>query len=289
VKVFPTGRNLLLIALLLIAVATLAAIRAPKQDSQKHQDAAQPTFSAEELTARIDRTVAKDSAIIGIYAEDLQTGTSYSYKGRTSWESGSTQKLQLLAYLYHQASANQINLSQEIPVTPADIQDYGSGSLRYGLKKPAYTYRELAALVAKESDNTAARVLNNQLDDHAVQAFGAEQGMTSTDFAANRSTPADLVTLWKAIYRDQIANPALSAELRQSLTATTNEDRLPANLPPGTTVIHKTGDALDGGLHDTGVIESGGHAYAITLFTHDVEPEKLPKISRHVFDYFLGG
>lgn len=47
------------------------------------------------------------------------------------------------------------------------------------------------------------------------------------------------------------------------------EDRLPAEMPDGTAVYHKTGDAI-GSLHDVGIIKDGTTIFFLGVLTSDI-------------------
>lgn len=282
-------KNLGAAAFLLITVLFAALVNRPEQAVTVAEAVPSPSprpIAADELTAKLTRTVAKPEAALGVYVEDVNDSTAYSYLGDRAWQGGSAQKLLIMAHAYREASENRLNLDEPVVVKPSDVQNYGTGSLRYGSKKDSYTYRELVNLVGKESDNTAAHVLAEKLGKDKTQAYGESLGLTNTIMADNVTTPHDMVRLLLAIERNQIARPELTEELRASMRGTMFPERLPEGLPPGSEIYNKAGDAIDGGLHDIGVVKANGRTYAVALFTRNIEPPKLPALSRDIYDVF---
>jgi beta-lactamase class A len=87
----------------------------------------------------------------------------------------------------------------------------------------------------------------------------AEGGMV------NVTTPRDVGHLFQLVRDDALGSPITSWRFKQLLSARVINDRLPALLPPGTEVVHKTGN-LPGVLHDAGIIGTpGGSVVAVVM------------------------
>ena len=70
----------------------------------------------------------------------------------------------------------------------------------------------------------------------------------------------------EAIARGQAVSPQASVEMLDLLATETLDSRLPALLPPGTRVVHKTGSWYNA-THDAGVVYSPGGAYVIVVLS----------------------
>jgi beta-lactamase class A len=68
----------------------------------------------------------------------------------------------------------------------------------------------------------------------------------------------------------QIISEPASEEMLTLLEGQQINDRLPAYLPEGTIVAHKTGN-LDGLVHDAGVIYTPSGPVVVVIMTEDVE------------------
>jgi beta-lactamase class A len=67
------------------------------------------------------------------------------------------------------------------------------------------------------------------------------------------TTAADQITFYERLLEGQVVGPAASEQMLELLEAQQENDRLPAKLPTGTLVAHKTGE-LDGVRNDSGII-----------------------------------
>lgn len=241
------------------------------------------------LTVRLAQTLGEGEFTIA--ARDVQTGETYEFGADKQYDAASTTKLLFAAYLYHQASEGQLDLDQIVSIPDGEVQRYGTGTIQNSPGPHRYTYRELARLMMEQSDNTAAYVLSNRLGLGELQTFGESLGMTKTDVTANTTTATDMRTLAEAVQKGTFANPELTAELQSILDDSAFEDRLPAELPEGASVYHKTGDAFGGGLHDVGFIEYQGRTYVVAMMTdHQGNAEKaklrMAEASLYLFAYF---
>ena len=127
--------------------------------------------------------------------------------------------------------------------------------------------------------------------------LGAEPG--AWDSAALRETPAndistprDMLRLMEAIERGdgltkESRDGVIDILLRQKFS-----ERIPARLPFGTRVAHKTG-SVKGVRNDVGLVYAGDTTYAVALMSKRAEDEYgvtllLAQISRAIYDAFVG-
>lgn len=270
--------------LMLFLVACVVSLTlTPPPFSDEAEGVAPAKRSQAQLTAKLAPYL--DKGTFGFAAKDLQTGEEYRLADDRVFDGGSTMKLAILAYLYNQASNDQFNLDDQVTITASDVQNYGTGSIRYERLPKRYSYRELVNLITIKSDNTAAHMIGAKLDETKVQAYIESLSLTQTSMANRTTSPRDMLLLMEKLYRGELADPGLTRELLDQMKNTDFEDRLKPRLPDDAVVLHKSGDAIDGGMHDVGVVEYRGRAYAVAMFTHTVPFPTLPDISRQIFDY----
>jgi beta-lactamase class A len=199
-------------------------------------------------------------------------------------------KVPILAALYEEAQKGNIDFNKIITLQAADIQDYGTGSIRYDPPGTTYSVKTLARLMMQQSDNTAAYLLANYvIGMDVVQKYVDGWGMTQTDMVNNQTSNSDMALLFEKIIDKKIVNPALSDEMLALLKDSDFEYLFPGELPKDVTVYHKIGTAV-GAVHDVGVVESGNLKYYIGIFTSDVGDEEqaaklLADVSKVVYDY----
>lgn len=137
----------------------------------------------------------------------------------------------------------------------------------------------LSALVERMiclSSNLATNIVFTRVGPAAVAAFLESAGTASTrvpraieDMEAlqqgqgNITTARDMATIMSAIWTGKVSSPHSRDRMLGHLGRQTWNDELPARLPPGTRVMHKTG-WLDGVVHDAAIIEPRGEP-AFTL------------------------
>lgn len=213
----------------------------------------------------------------GINEEEVYTG-------------GSVNKVQIIAALYHLVTIGAINLEENVTIQKEDIQDYGTGSLRYQESGRVYSLKTLAKLSLQQSDNTAVKLIATKIGMEKIQKIVNSWGLTQTDMVNNKTSLADMKHLFEKIYKREVASDALTKELLSFMRDTDIEDRLPALLPKSGKVYHKTGDIL-GGIHDVGIVEYDGIVFFIGVMTRDVGNNEqevkrtVAKITKTVFDF----
>ena len=224
-----------------------------------------------------------------IYYEDLVTGDNFSIHGNTVLTAASLNTLPVVGYLYHLASKKEIDLQETIVIQKSDIQDYGTGSIRYQKPGQQYTLQSLARLALNQSDNTAAHVLNIRLGEDNIQAYAYQIGMGSTNMIDNDTSARDIGKFFQMLYQNKITSKALTSEMLEYLENTEFEDRIVPLLPKNIHVYHKTGDGVNF-IHDGGIISNGKTPFILVVMSSNITDEKLTKatISKIAQIVFLG-
>ncbi len=224
-----------------------------------------------------------------VYYEDLVTGDNFSIHGNTVLTAASLNKLPVVGYLYHLAAKKEIDLQDTIVIQESDIQDYGTGSIRYQKPGQQYTLQSLARLALNQSDNTAAHVLNIRLGEDNIQAYAYQIGMGSTNMIDNDTSARDIGKFFQMLYQNKITSKALTSEMLEYLENTEFEDRIVPLLPKNVHVYHKTGDGVNF-IHDGGIISNGKTPFILVVMSSNITDEKLTKatISKIAQIVFLG-
>ncbi len=202
----------------------------------------------------------------------------------------STIKVPVLAAALGEVNAGRLDLAQ--PVAIPSPRAGGAGVLHTLPSVSTLSLADLLTLMIIVSDNTATNVVIDLLGLDCVNQFGAEAGLRGTmlrrkmmDTATagrgreNVTTARDQATLLDAIaWRDLLPAPLRDFAL-QALERQQSADGLPALLPAGAVVAHKTGE-LPGIRHDVGIITgpAGRQAVVAALVTgiDAARPEATP-------------
>ncbi|MBI2621231.1 MAG: serine hydrolase [Candidatus Levybacteria bacterium] len=244
-----------------------------------------------DLKNDIEKIIKDRKGFYSIYYKDIMSGIFFAMDEKQIQTGASINKLPIISALYYLDKNGKLKLDDKITIQESDVQDYGTGSIRYQTMPQTYSLRNLAKLALKESDNTAAHVLSLKIGEENVQKLVDSWGLKQTSMVNNKTTVYDMAILFEKIYKGEIANPENSKELLEFLTDSNIEDRLPAKLPSNTKVYHKTGDG-EGFIHDIGIIETEKGAYYLGVMTSDIGDQEeqtkstIAEISKKVFTYF---
>lgn len=91
----------------------------------------------------------------------------------------------------------------------------------------------------------------------------------SADSAYDVTTASDMANLFERLLSGTILSESTSREMLDLLAEQQINNRLPADLPSGTKVAHKTGD-LDGLLHDAGVIYAPSGPIVVVVMADEI-------------------
>ncbi|MBI4991440.1 serine hydrolase [Candidatus Gottesmanbacteria bacterium] len=202
----------------------------------------------------------------------------------------SVNKIAILAALYFLAGKGEIDLEKIVILQQEDIQDYGTGTIRYDPTGTPYSLKTLARLMMEKSDNTAAYLLGNvTIGIDKIQQLVDSWGLTQTNIMDNKTSAKDMGLLLTKMYLGQITTKPLTLEMFGFMDKSDFDDRIAAGIPEGIKVYHKTGDEI-GKIHDAGIVVLPNHPYYIGIFSTDITDEEDTKrteaqISDLVFNY----
>jgi beta-lactamase class A len=190
----------------------------------------------------------------------------------------STMKVALVLTAYRQADAGELDLDRTVRVHDG-FESAASGAGHYTMSRAddsdpepwrrigeevALRWLALRALV--RSSNLATNLLLEVVGVPAVQQTLTALGATDSTFhrgiedvaareagLQNLVTAADLAHTLQALAGASVASERSSREIVDMLAAQQLRDTIPAGLPPGTKVAHKSG-FVDGVCHDAGIV-----------------------------------
>lgn len=226
--------------------------------------------------------------IFGVVVTDLATNDQININETEQFDAASVGKIPILLTLYDQIKQGIIKETDTITIQDADIQDYGTGTLRYKKMPMTLTIRELADLMIKQSDNTAAYVLADKVGRSQIKNFVASLNMSNTDTAENTTTPQDTNAMLVYTYNLKNTDPRTAGTLMNIMTKSAFEQRLPGQLPPDTIIAHKIGTGT-AQIHDVGIVLLEDRPYTISVFSKQINDEKqaeniIALISKKTFD-----
>lgn len=245
----------------------------------------------EQLTSEIKNIISNKPGTYSILISDFKTGEKTGINESTIFTAASVNKVAVLATLYSLVDKGEVDLDKTITLQKKDIQDYGTGSIRYDKPGTVYSLKTLARLMMEKSDNTANYLLTTQIMGiNKVQNQVNLWNLSQTDIEMNKTSNTDQEKLFKLIYQGKIASSALTTEMLEFMDDSDFEDRLPALLPSYIPVYHKIGNEVRN-THDVGIVDLENSPYYIGVFTSDNPNEQdainiIANISKVAFEYY---
>ncbi len=233
---------------------------------------AEKAKDTEEIREELTKFLKEKEGQFSIYYKDINSGEGFGIQENTVLTAASLNKLVIVGYLYNLASKKEINLEDKIVIQEEDIQDYGTGSLRYKKAGEPYTLKYLAQLAFKQSDNTAAHVLTIRLGEDNIQEYARQLGMSATNMVENETSARDVGRFLELLYSHKITSPALSQEMMDFMKDTEFEDRIPRLLSKDVTVYHKIGDAVTL-VHDGAIVDNSEDPFILVVMAHNLKDE----------------
>jgi len=296
--------------MILLAVSSLLAT----QLFGSYSAEARPTREAEDsLRARIERRVGQvPGAVVGVAYRDLGSTDSLDVMADERFHAASTMKVPVLIELFRRVDVRALGLDQGILLVNefSSIVDGSHYSLDAGDDSDSSAYkavgrrvtvRELIERMITRSSNLATNALielvgARQVDStaHALGARAIEVRRGVEDSKAyqaglnNTTTARDLAALMSSIERGTAASRASCDSMRAILLRQEFNDEIPAGVPAGTRVAHKTG-WITGVHHDAAIVYPAGRApYVLVVLTRGIQDDAVARtliadISRLVY------
>ena len=274
-------------------------------------------FASDSLTDSIRARIASESgAIVGVSYRDLETGQSLDIAADTVFHAASTMKVPVMIEVLKRAQAGAFSLDQQILLvnqfasladgSPFSLNAADDGdSVLYGKIGERVTVRELLTRMITRSSNLATNQLIELVGPANVTATARSLGAPNISVLRgvedqkafdrgmiNTTTSADLAILLSAIENGTVLSSSSSAAMRDILLAQEFNEKIPAGLPRGTKVAHKTGE-ITAVSHDAAVVyPTGRKPYVLVVLTKGVRDGKassslIADISRLVWAHAI--
>lgn len=249
---------------------------------------------------------------IAIAYRNLGTGTFYYHDEDEPFHAASLVKLPVMMALFQSVDAGGRRLNEPITVRnqfqslvdsstfTLDPKDDGDPDL-YKLVGSTQTLEELIRRMIVRSSNLATNILVDRIGASSamdlLRSLGAYQmkvlrGVEDEKaFQAglnNTVSAKDLETLLLALVQGETFSPASRAKMIEILEAQEFNEKIPAFLPKGIPIAHKTGD-ITGVHHDAAIVfPPGENPYVLVILTAGFRDEKqanqiISEISRVVW------
>jgi len=265
------------------------------------------------VRAQIDALIKKSGADVAVAFRSLDGRDELLIQPDVEFHAASTMKVPVMIELFRQARAGTLSLDDQLPVVNEfhSIVDGSPFALNVGDDSDAGVYkhigrrmplRDLCEAMITVSSNFATNLIIEKLGAAAIQrttdALGArgmhvrrgvEDGKAFQQGLNNTTTARALMTLLERIDRADapgLIDKASSGEMIAILKRQHFNDRIPAGLPSGTPVAHKTGE-ITRIQHDAAIVYAG-RPYVLVVLVRGLDDAKrgsalIADISRVVY------
>ncbi len=251
--------------------------------------------SQDSLLQKIQARVAEDSgAYVGVAYIDLASPDTLLMNADTSFHAASTMKVPVMIELFRRANTGSFRMDQGLMMVNqfASLVDGSPYTLDIGSDSDSTLYHRigervrvdsLLRLMITRSSNFATNTLitlvgadavtktMRELGAKRIQVLrGVEDGKAFQQGLNNTTTARDLAIILRAIEEGRAAAPDATQQMLSILTAQEFNEKIPAGLPPGTRVAHKTGD-ITAVSHDAAIVYPPGRKpYVLVVLTKGI-------------------
>ena len=249
------------------------------------------------LDAQVRALVAASGAEVAVAYRTLDGKSELMIDPDKSFHAASTMKVPVMIELYRQAEAGTLRLDDPLPIRN-DFRSIVDGS-SYKLSEGDDSDREVYANVGKTmtlralneamitvSSNFATNLLIEKLGVENIRATvtrlgadgmkvlrGVEDSKAFEKGLNNATTARALLVLLEKLGRGEAVSPAADREMVEVLKRQKFRDAIPAGVPPGTEVAHKTGNITR--IHHDAAIVYGPQPYVVVILVRGIQDQKV--------------
>jgi len=266
---------------------------------------------AEDLQGRIQKLVAASGAEVAVAMRTLDGKQELFIDPDKTFHAASTMKVPIMIELFRQAKAGTLTLDEQLPIKNEfhSIVDGSVYQLSVGDDSDAEVYknvgktmslRDLCEAMITVSSNFAANLLIERVGaenvrrtvhrlgaDGIVVLRGVEDQKAFDKGMNNQTTARALEILLTRLGEGKAVSRQADAEMVAILKRQKFHDAIPAGLPEGTAVAHKTGNITK--IHHDAAIVYGPRPYVLVVLVRGIEDQKvsgplIASISREVWN-----
>jgi len=253
--------------------------------------------SSPELSARIRQLIESSGAEVAVAIRSVDGRVNLSIDPDKSFHAASTMKVPIMIELFRQAEAGRVKLDDQLAVRnefhsivdgsvyQMDVNEDSDGEVYKAVGK-TMSLRLLCEAMITVSSNFAANLLIEKLGPANVQATvdrlggtgvkvlrGVEDQKAFDKGLNNTTTAAGLAGLFAKLAAGEAVSAKADAEMIAILKRQKFTDAIPAGVPPGTPVAHKTG-TITRIHHDAGIV-FGPKPYVIVVLVRGIQDQKV--------------
>ena len=288
-------------------VLTLVSALAASPSAAREEGAPQVD---EQLAAGILARIEKSGAEVGVAFRTLDGKMEWFSRADDVFHAASTMKIPVMIELFHQVREGKLKLDDALPVKnefhsladdsiftldPAD----DSETDLYKAVGQTRTLSQLCELMITVSSNLATNLLVEKLGVENIRATvgalhadgmnvlrGVEDNKAYDKGMNNTTTARGLLVLLEAIAKGQAVDPESSRQMAGILARQKFNEAIPAGLPPGIRVAHKTGELTK--VHHDAAIVFAPRPFVLVILVRGLAESKdsaalMAEITRRIY------
>jgi beta-lactamase class A len=247
--------------------------------------------------AEIQSRVAKSGADVAIAFRTLDGKDEWLLRADEPFHAASTMKIPVMIELFHQVREGKSRLDDQLLVKnefhsivdnsiyKLDSADDSEAGL-YKAEGQTRTLSQLCDLMITVSSNLATNLLIEKLGVENIRATvhslhadgmsvlrGVEDNKAYEKGLSNTTTARGLLILLQAIADGKAVDASASAQMLQILKRQKFNEGIPAGLPPGTVVAHKTGEITK--IHHDAAIVYAKRPFILVILVRGIPDTKV--------------
>src|SRR6185503_14931914 len=265
---------------------------------------APPAPPASTLTARVQKLVAASGAEVAVVMKTVDGRDEIRIDADKAFHAASTMKIPIMIELFRQAEAGTLSLDEPLPVRnefhsivdgsvyQLSVDDDSDADVYKAVGK-TMTLRQLCEVMITVSSNFAANLLIERVGAANVRTTvdrlgasgmvvlrGVEDQKAFDKGLNNTTTAAALAVLMEKLAKAE-------AEMVAILKRQKFHDAIPAGVPDGIEVAHKTGNITK--IHHDAAIVYGPRPYVLVVLVRGIQEQTvsgplMASISREIWD-----
>ena len=269
------------------------------------------------LQEQIKVALGKQKGTFAVAFKDLSSGRELLINAHETFHAASTMKTAVLVEAFHQAEQGKLLFTDSIPIknnfasivdgSPFQLEQGSDGDQEiYKLIGSKLTMHDLLYRMIILSSNLATNIVIEKIGAKEVtrtmQGFGAsnlmvlrgvEDGKAYQKGLNNSTTAYDLLRVFDRIASGKAISTKASEAMITILLDQKFNEIIPANLPSGLRVAHKTG-SITGVQHDSGIVMlPDGRRYVLVLLSKDLGDEAaaikaMAGVSEMIYKFMTG-
>jgi beta-lactamase class A len=249
------------------------------------------------LESKVRALIAGSGAEVAVAYRTLDGKSELLIDPDKSFHAASTMKVPVMIELFRQVETGKLKLDDPLPIrnefrsivdgSPYKLSEGDDSDLEvYANVGKTMTLRRLNELMITVSSNFATNLLIEKLGAENIRATvtklgadgmkvlrGVEDSKAFEKGMNNATTARALLVLFEKIGQSKAVSPAADKEMLEVLKRQKFNDGIPAGLPKGTPVAHKTGTITR--IHHDGGIVLGPEPYVLVILVRGIQDQKV--------------